>query len=150
MRLLLLRRWRSPRSTVGQLYVDGIHECYTLEDVDRGLASTTALDAIARIKVPGQTAVPHGHYRVALDMSPRFQAVLPHVLDVPGFTGIRIHAGNTEADTDGCILVGMLREPERVVASRVALDNLMAKLRHGLLLGEVWLTIKPGEEAAVA
>jgi hypothetical protein len=81
--------------TVGKMYVDGIYECYTLEDVVRNGS-----------KVIGKTAIPTGEYKVIIDRSVRFKQDMPHILDVPNFTGIRIHAGNTSAHTDGCILLG--------------------------------------------
>jgi hypothetical protein len=81
--------------TVGKMYVDGVYECYTLEDVVRNGS-----------KVIGKTAIPTGEYKVIIDASVRFKQDMPHILDVPNFTGIRIHAGNTSAHTDGCILLG--------------------------------------------
>ena len=81
--------------TVGKMYLDGQYECYTLEDVVRTGA-----------KVNGQTAIPTGEYKVIIDASVRFKQDMPHILNVPNFTGVRIHAGNTSANTDGCILLG--------------------------------------------
>ena len=103
-------------------------------------------------RAAGRTAIPPGRYQVVLDFSPRFRTTLPRLLDVPGFDGIRIHAGNTDADTEGCILVGTAREPDRILASRVALDALTAKIRAGLLYGECWITIggEPVAPGAVA
>jgi hypothetical protein len=81
--------------TVGKMYVDGVYECYTLEDAVRN-----------GTKVIGKTAIPIGTYKLIIDASTRFKQDMPHILDVPDFTGVRIHAGNTSADTDGCILLG--------------------------------------------
>ena len=138
--MTLTRRWFTERSTIGVLTVDSLHECYALEDQYRP-------GDIRVVKVAGRTAIPLGRYRVVLDFSPRFGTTLTRLLDVPGFDGIRIHAGNTDADTEGCILVGTVREPDRILASRVALDALMAKIRAGLLHGECWIEIK-GEPVA--
>jgi dynactin complex subunit len=81
--------------TIGKMYVDGVYECYTLEDVVRN-----------GTKVLGKTAIPTGEYKLIIDASVRFKQDMPHILNVPNFTGVRIHSGNTSADTDGCILLG--------------------------------------------
>jgi len=79
--------------TIGKMYIDGVYECYTLEDAVRNGA-----------KVMGKTAIPTGEYKIIIDASVRFKQDMPHILNVPNFTGVRIHAGNTSAHTDGCIL----------------------------------------------
>lgn len=78
--------------------------------------------------MPGKTAIPAGFYLVQITYSPRFKVPLPLVEDVPGFTGIRIHAGNTDEDTEGCILVGRTSHADAIGESRLALEALMAKL----------------------
>ena len=130
--LLTVRREPSKNgATLGTLYADGIKECETLED------------EIRKVKVPGKTAIPEGRYRVVLTHSPRFKKVLPELLNVPGFTGVRIHSGNTQADTDGCILVGEERGPGRVLRSREAMFELMALLSACSDAGEqIWLQIE--------
>jgi hypothetical protein len=123
----------TPRSTLGKLYIAGKFECFTLEDTVRP----------AGVKVPGATAIPEGRYRVVIDFSVRFKRDMPHVLDVPGFDGIRIHCGNTPADTEGCLLLGTLRGADIVVNSRVAFDSFFPKLKGLLNMGEeVWVTYK--------
>lgn len=125
MNLVLQREILSDQSTIGKLsIVDGGFIAFTLEDVLRDH------------KIDGITAIPAGRYRVVLTMSQRFKKVLPILLDVPNFTGIRIHSGNTSLDTEGCILVGMERGKDCVLRSREALKLLMEKLE-----GEVWITI---------
>ena len=114
MILVLHRVWRTPKSTIGKLYVDSSFECYTLED---------ALKPDG-VKIGGETAIPEGTYELIIDMSARFKRRMPHVLAVPGFAGIRIHAGNTEADTHGCILVGNIRGEGRILESRAAFEHL--------------------------
>lgn len=81
-------------ATYGRLYVDGTYLCDTLEDMER------------MEKVYGETAIPQGQYKMSLTYSPKFKRILPLIENVPGFTGIRIHSGNTTDDTSGCILVG--------------------------------------------
>lgn len=121
--------------TPGRLFVDGVHECFTLED-------TVRLGA----KVPGETAIPAGRYRVAVTWSARFQRQLPLLLDVPGFTGIRIHAGNVAGDTAGCLLVGLGRAVDSITGSRLALQPLQAKIARALTLGgAVWIAIVPAK-----
>lgn len=119
MKLLLQREPSTKQSTPGKLFIDGAFECYTLEDIVRARG----------VKVYGQTAIPAGTYQVVLTMSPRFKRVLPLLLNVPGFEGIRIHPGNKAEDTDGCILVGDAPAPDWLGQSRVAFDRLFAKLR---------------------
>lgn len=102
---LKLTRW--PRETkgytAGVLTANGSFLCNTMEDQVREIPG----QPVEKWKIRGETAIPRGRYRVRLSMSPRFKRVLPELLDVPGFTGIRIHRGNTAKDTEGCILVGM-------------------------------------------
>lgn len=122
MDLLLIRRWFYPEATIGTLYVmtpgGGFHECYTLEDPER------------LVKIPGKTGIPRGTYEVTIDWSNRFKRWMPHVLNVPGFEGIRIHAGNTVADTDGCILCGVQRDDPKILQSKIAFDLLYRKLDY--------------------
>jgi len=119
--LLLRRDIFTDRSVTGQLSAGGAFECYTLEDTDRRLEAGGA-------KIKDRTAIPRGTYPVVLDFSPRFQVVMPHVLDVPGFSGVRIHSGNRPEDTEGCILVGRTRAADLVGESRAAYNALYAKL----------------------
>ena len=119
MRLELVRRWRGPDCTLGVLTVDGEWECYTLEDVVRAPGE----------KVAGRTAIPAGEYPVTITLSPRFRRELPLLHGIPGFEGVRIHAGNTASDTAGCILVGQTRHEGRIGRSRLALDALLPKIR---------------------
>lgn len=116
MKLVLQRLISTPKSTIGELSVDGIHECVTLED------------ALREHKIFGQTAIPIGLYPIALTWSPRFNRTLPLVQNVPGFDGIRIHLGNTAEDTAGCILVGQQADVDRILHSRLAFELLYDKL----------------------
>jgi len=96
MLLEIVRFHFDPKYTVGRLYINSNYFCYTLEDTVRAEG----------VKIKGQTAIPQGRYKVIVDYSNRFQRELPHILDVKGFEGIRIHSGNTDQDTEGCILLG--------------------------------------------
>ena len=102
-------------------------------------------DIIREVKIPGETAIPAGRYRVVLTFSKRFQRILPLLQDVPNFTGIRIHSGNTDKDTEGCMLVGQERGPTTVMRSRAALNVLQYKIEEAITGGdEVWIEIRNG------
>jgi hypothetical protein len=122
MKLLLIRDAFSATTTLGKLYVNGAYRCETLEDADRHLEDEGAE------KVHGETAIPIGIYNVVIDYSNRFQRPMPHILDVSEFEGVRIHPGNTAADTEGCVLVGSGRLGESVVRSRIAFEPLFDAL----------------------
>jgi len=117
MKLKVVREEFTKNSTIGSLYIDGTFFCYTLEDVVRAE------------KIYGETAIPYGEYRVILSYSNRFKKILPEVLNVPNYSGVRIHAGNTKKDTHGCPLVGLTKSKDFVGMSRVAFNKLMERLR---------------------
>ena len=102
MKLELKRLKFGEDYTIGRLTLDGRFLCYTLEDKVREVIG----EPVASWKVQDKTAIPVGVYPVIITMSARFKIRLPLLMDVPGFSGIRIHTGNTSKDTDGCILVG--------------------------------------------
>ena len=134
MELLLERMYLKAAYTIGRLSVGGARFCDTLEDRVRDLSREA--------KVGGKTAIPAGRYPVVVNRSPRFGRDLPRLLDVPGFTGILIHRGNTPADTSGCILVGENREPGRVVNSTPYELRLTTLLREAQERGEkIFITI---------
>jgi hypothetical protein len=117
MKLQLQRRYRSGDYTIGSLYIDGEYFCDTLEDTDRGLTQTMTPEEIRKIKVPHETAIPTGIYKVVVNLSPAKRRMLPRLLDVPGFSGILIHRGNTKNDSSGCILVGENKVKGKVINS---------------------------------
>lgn len=120
---------------MGRLFVDGDYECETLEDVVRDGP-----------KVYGETAIPAATYQIVIDYSNRFRCDMPRLLDVPGFTGIRIHPGNTDADTHGCILVGVERSGESIRNSRVAYNRLFDQMVKAKNAGEridIWIEGAP-------
>lgn len=127
-------------STIGRLYVDGAFECYTLEDTVRSDPNPETPQNEG--KVYGRTAIPAGRYRVSVTYSPRFKARLPLIENVPGYVGVRIHAGNTAADTEGCILVGSQYARNFIGKSRLALVALQTKIDAAAArLEACWCTI---------
>lgn len=95
MRLTLIRKIFTPESTIGDLFIDDHMFCHTLEDTVRRNGE----------KVRHETAIPFGKYDVIVSYSPKFQRLMPLLLNVPNFSGIRIHGGNRSSDTSGCIIV---------------------------------------------
>lgn len=134
MKILLERLQRDPDVTIGALSIDGEFECWSVEDTVRPPG----------VKVPGKTAIPPGVYPIEITFSQRFQRDLPLLVGVPNFTGIRIHPGNTAADTEGCILPGQDRLGKSVGHSRDAFDRLFAKIRQALAKKEsVFIEVLP-------
>jgi hypothetical protein len=135
MKLELFRKYYSNKSTIGELYINGVFECYTLEDMVRPPG----------VKIAGQTAIPAERYRIIIDKSDRFKRLMPLLLEVLGFVGIRIHNGNTDKDTEGCILVGQTyneNEPDFIGRSILAFDALFKKLETTFNSGEeIWIEI---------
>lgn len=118
MKLELKRFEFGDTFTIGKFYIDGIYHCYSLEDKVR-----------EGKKVNGQTAIPNGTYDVIVDVSTRFGKSLPHILNVPNFTGVRIHAGNTSKDTEGCILLGHTWAGKDFIGnSKIAFNSFFEKL----------------------
>jgi hypothetical protein len=141
MELTLIRQIFTSKSTVGELHIDGKFECYTLEDRDRGLYST--MDPIVRekTKVFGSTAIPYGKYEVVITFSNHFQQLMPLLVSVPGWEGVRIHSGNKAEDTEGCILVGKTKSVDFIGSSRDEYAPLFAKLQDACSKGKVFLEI---------
>ena len=128
MKLTLTRDVFGKEWTQGKLFIDDTFLCYTLEDTDRFLEDDSGVCQDCK-KVYGKTAIPRGIYSVKVTDSPRFKKPLPLVEGVPGFTGVRFHAGNSHEDTDGCILVGMDRlETGTITQSQIAMGHLMKLL----------------------
>lgn len=127
MKLTLKRLHKTDKSTIGELYVDGKFECYTLEDVER------------EVKIKSETAIPKGTYIVGITLSNRFKRLLPILLNVPNFEGVRVHSGNSNHDTEGCILVGTTRSKDYIGSSRLAFERLFKKMQ---LAKDITLTIE--------
>ena len=129
---VLTRVQRDPDVTIGELTIGGHHIAWTCEDTER----------IGQPKVWGQTCIPRGRYRILRTWSPHFNATWPQVMDVPGFEGIRIHPGNTPADTEGCILPGLERRPKSVGSSQLAFSEVLKWLDSIEQQNqEAWITI---------
>lgn len=158
MELFIERAPSTPTATAGKLYVDGrfFHPhpsgpgqrgIYTLEDVVREVAGRP----VDEWKLKGSTAIPAGRYRVAYTFSQRFQRATLLLLDVPGFTGIRFHGGNSAADTEGCILCG----EARIAEDKIALCAQAIALLESLVLPEieagreVWCTLETAPQQSL-
>lgn len=124
MKITLQRTKEVGETTLGELSIDGKFFCYTLED------------KIRTKKIKHQTCIPQGTYGVILSLSQRFKTVLPLLVNVPGFEGIRIHAGNTTEDTSGCILLGTAVNEDKLLHSKVALTTFLQKVTPVFKKGE--------------
>lgn len=133
MKLTLIRKASLANCTIGDLAIDGVQECYTLEDQVREIAGAP----VSSWKVAGDTAIPQGTYQVIINHSQRFNRDLPLLVNVPGFVGVRIHPGNTAADTEGCILVGTKIGDQAILESRKAFAEFFDKLETALQSGEL-------------
>jgi len=147
MKLTLERRWPRETYTIGRLYVDGLFECNTLEDKDRGLEQSTPLDVIKKKKVYGETAIPKGTYVVSMTTtSPKYAAIsfywqlcrgkMPRLLDVPDFEGILVHPGKDPTQTLGCVLVGKNTKVGQLTESKAAFQKLYKKMLAAHKRGE--------------
>lgn len=154
MLLTLERIDKQEAFTIGKLYIDGEYFCLTMEDKDRGLRQDMSLEEIKKIKVYGETAIPTGTYVIDMNSySPKFGkksfyvkvcgGKLPLLVDVPGYEGIRIHAGNKPEDTAGCILPGKTILNNRLTSSRVSFEALYQRMHIESLIGnEIKIEIK--------
>ena len=130
MRLTLVRRWNKKDYCIGDLYINGKWFCNVLEDRDRGLDDSMSEDEIKQIKIKGETAIPTGIYTVLLTYSPKYKKVMPLINNVKGYSGIRIHSGNSSKDTEGCLLVGKNTVVGRLTDSRNTFNALFKRLQQ--------------------
>ncbi len=138
MELTLTRIAKRPTYTIGRLEADGAYLCDTLEPTRRDIGWGGKGK-----KVMGRTAIPEGRYPVVITWSPKFAEWLPLLLHVPMFEGIRIHAGNTAADTAGCILPGENRKVGHVLNSRIWVHRIKKRITEAKERGEgVWITVR--------
>ena len=129
MEIKLVRIAFKETYTIGKLYVDGKYVCDTIEDKDRGLDDSMSANEILKKKVNGQTAIPTGHYVINITYSPKYKRMMPLLLDVKGFSGIRIHSGNTAKDTEGCLIVGKNKKVGMVLESRDTYQRLFEMMQ---------------------
>lgn len=128
MRLTLKRIANRKDYCIGKLYINGKYFCDTLEDVDRGLDDSMTESEVRELKIKGQTAIPTGIYTVLLTYSPKYKKVMPLINNVKGYSGIRIHSGNSSKDTEGCLLVGKNTVVGRLTDSRNTYNALFKRL----------------------
>lgn len=143
MDLTVTRHTLTDRATLGDLALNGAYFCRTLEDVVRQDPDPTT--PANEAKVYGATAIPAGTYTVVMRFSPHFGRVMPRLLNVPGFEGILIHSGNTDADTLGCILVGERFDGDTIArgTSRIAYGRLYDAMVAAVQAGEpITITIR--------
>ena len=119
MKIVVQRQIQDAISTTGEMLIDGTHSCWTLEPA---------------------TPIPAGTYDLAIDMSTRFKRLMPHVLNVPGYEGIRIHWGNYAENTEGCTLVGRTQGEDFIGHSVDEFNALFQTLQQGVAEGPVTIT----------
>lgn len=142
MEIVSTRKVFTEKTTISEVFVDGIRECFFLEDKDRGLIQSMNLEEIKKLKVYGETAIPKGRYEIVISYSERFKKKLPLLLNVPGYEGIRIHTGNYAEHTHGCLLPGKIASKDSVSESTVAFNALFEKIDKALNTEKVFITIK--------
>jgi len=134
--LTLERKFFKPEYTIGWLFMDGVRYCDTLEDTTRDLNKDGDLNDDGEQKIIGETAIPYGRYHVEVTYSPKFKRLMPLVLDVWGFVGIRIHRGRWPIHTSGCILVGENRIKGGLINSALYEKHITAILHTHQRMGE--------------
>ena len=153
MELKLRRRYKGEKYTIGSLYVDGKYVCDTIEDKDRGLSADMPSNKINRIKVPGETAIPYGKYKIDMNTistkfrtrpwAKKYNGIVPRLLSVPCFGGVLLHVGNTEKESLGCPLVGENKVKGQVINSTEnfykLMDNYLIPARQRG--EEIWIEI---------
>ena len=141
MKIVLKRIALRDTYTIGKLYIDDKYICDTVEDKVRDINKNGVFDNGEK-KVYGETAIPYGTYEVKWTYSNRFKKYMPEILSVPNFSGIRIHSGNTAADSLGCIIVGENKAVGKVLNSRATVNKLYPIIEKGCKEGKVTITIE--------
>lgn len=109
---------------IGNFFINDFWLCYSLED------------KLRKKKIYGKTAIPNGEYKVVLDHSYKYNRVMPHILDVPNFKGVRIHKGNTEKDTEGCVLLGAHKGEGYIYNCSRVYNKLVEQMQEAIENGE--------------
>lgn len=141
MKLTLKRIALRPTYTIGKLYIDDVYFCDTIEDTVRDLNKNGKFDNGEK-KIHSKTAIPYGTYEIKWTYSPRFNKYTPQLMNVPSFEGIRIHAGNTSADTEGCLILGKNKQVGKVLNSRDTINKFYPIIKEACSNGKVTIEIK--------
>lgn len=141
MKLTLKRIALRPTYTIGKLYIDNVYFCDTLEDTVRDINKSGKFDN-GEQKIKGKTAIPYGTYEIKWTYSPRFKKYTPQLMNVPSFEGIRVHAGNTSADTEGCLILGENKQVGKVLNSRATINKFYPIIKEACSSGKVTIEIK--------
>lgn len=141
MKLTLKRIALRPTYTIGKLYIDDAYFCDTLEDTVRDTNKSGKFDN-GEQKIKGKTAIPYGTYEIKWTYSPRFKKYTPQLMNVPSFEGIRVHAGNTSADTEGCLILGENKQVGMVLNSRATINKFYPIIKEACSNGKVTIEIK--------
>jgi hypothetical protein len=118
MIVVIDRKWKKDTYTIGRVFIDDVFFANSMEDKDRGLTKDMPLAEIKKRKVYGETAIPAGEYEVRMTYSPKYKRRMPQVMDVPGWTGVRMHSMNEAKDSLGCIGMGKNDKPGWISNSR--------------------------------
>lgn len=127
MNIIVKRKWLTHRSTIGEMWIDGVFACFTLEPPKR--------DGDVKPR-----AIPVGSFVLTIRASARFKRMMPHVENVPGFEAVEIHWGNFAHDTEACLLVGQVRSEDFIGNSRVTFIKIMEQLEAGVAAGPTHIT----------
>lgn len=141
MKLILKRIALRKTYTIGKLYIDDVYFCDTIEDTVRDINKNGKFDNGEK-KVHSKTAIPYGTYEIKWTYSPRFKKYTPQLMNVPSFEGIRIHAGNTSSDTEGCLILGENKQVGKVLNSRATINKFYPIIKEACSKGKVTIEIK--------
>ena len=141
MKLTLKRIALRQTYTIGKLYIDDNYFCDTLEDTVRDINKDGKFDNGEK-KIKGKTAIPYGTYEIKWTYSPRFKKYTPQLMNVPSFEGIRIHSGNSNKDTEGCLLLGKNKKVGMVLNSKATIAKFYPIIKDACSKGKVTIEIK--------